>query len=179
MAASSSLSRLSRIMAWLSTVGFVIVPVVTIYAFLAPERSAWLMLDFDHLGATLNSAVPLQFRLLALVCELVTASFTMWALWSLRRLFLLYASGDVFTPGALRALNHVALALLGGVVAGFVMQGPASLALTWSLGQGHRAISLGFGSNDVAGLFTAGVVLVVARVMTEALRVADENAKFV
>lgn len=179
MTAPSSLSHLSRIMAWLATAGFVIVPVVTIYAFLAPERSTWLMLDFDHLGATLNSTVPLQFRLMALVCELVTASFTMWALWSLRRLFLLYATGDVFTPVALRALNHVALALFGGVVAGFVMQAPTSLALTWPLGNGHRAISLAFGSNDVASLFMAGVVLVIARVMTEALRVADENAKFV
>jgi hypothetical protein len=175
----SPLSRLSRIMAWLSTAGFVIVPAVTIYAFLLPERSGWLMLDFDHLGAALNSTVPLQFRIMALACELVTASFTMWALWSMRRLFLLYAGGHVFTPTALRALNHIALALFGGVLAGFVMQAPTSLALTWPLGHGHRAISLAFGSGDVSTLFMAGVVLVAARVMTEALRVADENAKFV
>jgi hypothetical protein len=166
-------------MAWLSTAGFVIVPAITIYAFAQPERSRWLMLDFDHLGAALNSTVPLPFRLMALGCELFSVSFTMWVLWSLRRLFLLYASGEVFSPAALRALNHIALALLGGVIASFIMQAPISLALTWPLGHGHRAISLAFGSGDVSTLFMAGVVLVIARVMTEALRVADENAAFV
>jgi hypothetical protein len=166
-------------MAWLSTIGFVIVPAITIYGFLLPERSRWLMLDFNHLGATLNGAVPLSFRLIALACELFAVSFTMWVLWSLRRLFLLYAKGEVFTPAALHSLNHVALGLLGSVIANFIMQAPISMALTWPLGQGHRAISLAFGSNDVATLFTVGVVVIVARVMTEAVRVADENAKFV
>jgi hypothetical protein len=68
---------------------------------------------------------------------------------------------------------------MGGVIAGIIMQGAISLALTWSLGQGHRAISIGFGSNDIAGLFMAGVVFVIARVMAEARRVAEENAGFV
>jgi hypothetical protein len=31
----------------------------------------------------------------------------------------------------------------------------------------------------VASLFTAGVVLVISRVMTEAQRAADENTKFI
>jgi hypothetical protein len=68
---------------------------------------------------------------------------------------------------------------MGGVIAGVVMQGPISLALSWPLGHGHRAISIGFGSNDIGGLFVAGVVFVIARVMAEARRVAEENAGFV
>jgi hypothetical protein len=176
---SENVATLSRVMAWLSTAGFLIVPAIVIYAFLSPERSRWLMFDMDHLGATLNSAVPLQFRLMALACALVPFGFSMWALWSLRRLFLLYANGEVFSPGALSALNHVALALFGGVVADFVMQAPISFALTYALGHGHREIDLSFGSGDVSTLFMAGVVLVIARVMAEARRVADENAKFV
>ena len=179
MTVSQKLLGLSRLMAWLSAAGFVLIPAVTIYAFLLPEQSRWLMLDFDHLGAALNDAVPLNYRLMALACELFATSFTMWALWSLRRLFLLYSAGDVFSPAALSALNQVAWALMYGVLANFVMQAPISAALSWPLGAGHRAVSLAFGSGDVATLFTAGVVLVVARVMTEALRVADENAKFV
>ncbi len=174
-----NLTRLSRLMAWLSTAGLVIVPAITTYIFVDPERSRWLMLEFDHLGADLTAAVPLRFRLMALACALVSVGCTMWALWSLRRLFLLYAGGEVFSKSALRALNSVALALFSGVVANFVMQAPISFALTYPLGPGHRAISLSFGSGDVATLFMAGVVLVIARVMTEARRLADENAKFV
>jgi hypothetical protein len=179
MAVSPRLLSLSRFMAWLSTAGFVIAPLVVTYIFVRPEQSQWLMFNIDHLGATLNDAVPLKFRLIALACESVPVGFSMWALWSLRTLFLRYAKGEVFSREALHALTNVSKALLGGVIASFVMQGAISLVLTWPLGHGHRAISLGFGSNDVAGLFMAGVVFVIARVMAEARRVAEENAGFV
>jgi len=62
-------------------------------------------------------------------------------------------------------------------VATFAMHAPISLIL--SLGIHKPQISLDFGSGDLATLFTAGVVLVIARVMNEAGRIAEENAKFV
>jgi hypothetical protein len=179
MPVSPRLLSLSRLMAWLSLAGFVLVPAITVYVFLCPDTSQWLMFDIDHLGATLNGKVPLPFRLMALLCEFISVGFTMWALWSLRRLFLIYAQGEVFSFGAFRALNHVALALFGGVIASFIMQGPISYILSYPLGPGHRYISLGFGSGDVATLFMAGVVLVIAKVMAEARHVAEENAGFV
>ena len=73
----------------------------------------------------------------------------------------------------------VANALFLGVLAEFVMEAPISFLLTWYLGPNHRSISLSFGTNDAAWLFIAGTVLVIARVMAEARRVADENAAFV
>jgi hypothetical protein len=179
MAERSSIAYLSTCMAWCSTIGFFALPVIVFYVFLAPDTSQWLMFDVHHLGATLSNHVPIAFRLAALVCELAPTAFTMWALWSLRRLFLLYAKGSVFSAEALTALNHVAVALFAGVVVGFAMQAPISLILTWPQGHGHREISLGFGSDDVATLFIACVVLVIARVMAEAQRAVDENAKFV
>ena len=175
----SNVAALSRLMAFLSLCGFVLLPICVVYVFVAPDRSQWMMLDINHLGAEINSAVPIQLRLMALCCALVPTGFTMWALWSLQRLFRLYAKGSVFSAEALAALNAVAIALSAGVVAAFVAQAPISLALTWYHGPHHREISLGFGSGDVATLFTAGVVLVIARVMREAQRVVDENAKFV
>ena len=175
----ASVARLSMIMAWLSTIGFVILPLVLAYAFLDPDHSRWMMFTYEHGGVDLSSEQPLQFRLIALVCALVSTGFTMWALWSLRRLFILYARGSVFSAEALAALNHVAVALFASVVVAFAMQAPISLALTWPRGVHHREISLSFGSGDVGTLFMAGVVLVIARVMAEAQRVADENAKFV
>jgi len=179
MTVSPQLLRASRIMAWLSTAGFLIVPAIVTYIFLDPGHSKWLMFDINHLGAELNDAVPLPFRLAALACALAAVGFTMWALWSLRQLFLKYAAGEVFSQEALRYLSNVAVALFAGVIVDFVMQAPISFLLTWSLGHGHREISLSFGSGDVATLFMAGVVLVIARVMAEARRMADENAGFV
>lgn len=175
----TSVVALSKTMAWLSTLGFFLLPVCVVYTFLEPDQSQWLMFNYDHKGAALTASVPILFRSLALICALWSTVFSMWALWALRRLFQLYARGSVFSPEALTALNHAAVALFASVIVAFAMQAPISLALTWSLGWHHREMSLSFGSGDVATLFMAGVVLVIARVMAEAQRVADENAKFV
>ena len=175
----ASVAALSKTMAWLSTLGFILLPACVVYTFLEPDQSKWVMFNYEHKGAELTASVPILFRALAMVCALASTVFSMWALWALRRLFLLYARGSVFSLEALSALNHVAVALFASVIVAFAMQAPISLALTWSLGWHHREMSLSFGSNDVATLFMAGVVLVIARVMAEAQRVADENAKFV
>jgi hypothetical protein len=179
MAPPTKLARLSRIMSVLSLGGMILIPALVTAIFLHPDTTQFLMLRLDHLGADLTAKVPLQYRIDALACEAVPLGFTVWAMWSLRQLFASYAIGEVFSADPLRHLNNVANALFLGVLADFVMQAPISYLLTWYLGPHHRSISLSFGSNDAAWLFIAGTVLVIARVMAEARRVADENAAFV
>lgn len=175
----ASIVGLSKLMACVSACGFILLPLCVIYVFLDPDHSRWMMFDVNHLDSLLTAAVPLDYRLAALAFALAPTAFTMWALWSLRRLFSLYARGSVFSQDALTALNHVAIALFAGVVVGFAVHAPISLLLSWSRGAHHREISLDFGSSDVASLFIACTVLVIARVMGEAQRMADENAKFI
>jgi hypothetical protein len=179
MAPPTKLARLSRVMSVLSLLGMIVIPVLVIAIFLHPDTTQFLMLRLDHLGVDLTNQIPLQHRVDALFCEAVPLGFTIWALWSLHRLFANYARGRVFSPEPLRHLNNVATALFLGVLADFVMQAPISYLLSLHNPPGHREISLGFGSNDAAWLFIAGTVLVIARVMGEARRVADENAAFV
>ena len=176
---SPKLARLSRIMAALSVLGMIVIPLLVGAAFLFPDSSQWLMFNMSHTGATLSSAIPLRYRATALVCEIVPVGFVLWALWALSQVFAHYARGEVFGAAPLRNLNNVALALFLGVLADFVMQAPVSFLLNYYHGPGHREISLSFGSDDVGRLFVAGAVLVIARVMAEARRVADENAGFV
>ena len=89
------------------------------------------------------------------------------------------AEGYARACEALSALNQVAVALFASVIVAFISGAPITALLSWSNGPHHREISLSFGSDDVATLFIACTVLVIARVMAEAQRVADENAKFV
>jgi hypothetical protein len=173
------LARLSRIMAALSALGMIALPVCVACAFLYPDRTQWLMFNVNHTGATLSGAIPLSYRAAALACDTVPLGFVLWALWSLRQVFVHYGRGEVFAMAPLRNLHNVARALFLGVLADFVMQAPISYLLNYWHGAGHREVSLSFGSDDVARLFVAGAVLVIARVMSEARRVADENAGFV
>lgn len=176
---SSNLAWLGQAMAVVSTIGLVALPLFDILAYLDPGIGTAANFDVDDTGALLSAAVPLPFRVAALACSLVALGFSVWALWSLRALFLRYAQGEVFSPRALKLLNNVATALFAGVIVSFAMHAPISLLLSWAQGPGHRAISLAFGTGDLGTLFEAGVVLVIARVMREAGRLADENAKFV
>jgi hypothetical protein len=177
--APESLAWLSRLMAWLSAIGAIVSPLIVAVVYLWPALAQPGVLDIDHTGAMLNPNVPLPYRLAALVFSLGAEGFNVWALWSLRTMFFLYAKGEVFSPRALKLLNNVAVALFAGVIVGFVMHAPITLLLTWPLGHGHQEISLEFGSPEIVTLFCAGVVLVIARVMVEAGRAAEENAKFV
>lgn len=179
MAPPTKLARLSRVMSVLSLLGMIAIPALVIAIFLHPDTTQFLMLRLDHLGVDLTGRIPLQYRVDALFCEAVPLGFTVWAMWSLNRLFANYSQGRVFSPEPLRHLNHVANALFLGVLADFVMQAPISYLLSLGSPPGHREISLSFGTNDAAWLFIAGAVLVIARVMAEARRVADENAAFV
>jgi len=178
-AVPANLARLSRVMSVLSLLGMIATPVFVTAIFLHPDSTQFLMFRLDHLGADLTGKIPIQFRLDALVCELVPLGCTVWAMWSLRQLFANYAGGQVFSQEPLRHLNNVANALFLSVLAEFVMQAPISYLLNHANPPGHREVSLSFGTSDAAWLFIAGTVLVIARVMGEARRVADENAAFV
>lgn len=173
------LARLSRLMSVLSLAGMVILTAVVIWIFLEPERTQFLVLKLNHVGDGLNAAVPLAARLEALALELVPTGLAAWALWSLAQVFACYARGKVFSAEPLRHVNHLAIALFASVVIDIGLQVPITALLSWHLGPHHRYASLSFGSDDVSRLFVAGAVLVIARVMDEARRMADENAGFV
>lgn len=173
------LARLSRLMSVLSLIGMVILPAVVIWIFLQPDRTQFLMLQLNHVGGGLSAAVPLATRLEALAIELVPTGFAAWALWSLSQVFACYARGKVFSAEPLRHFNRLAIALFASVVVDIGLQVPITALLSWHLGPHHRYASLSFGSDDVSRLFVAGAVLVIARVMDEARRMADENAGFV
>jgi DUF2975 family protein len=176
---ASNMAWLSRAMAALTTMGLILSPAILTFFYLFPERAAVFDLNVDNLGVDVTSATPLAWRVAALICSLIAQGFTLWALWSLRGMLLLYAKGEVFSQRTFTLMNNIAVALFAGVVVGFVMRAPITLLMSWPLGHGHRHIALSFGSGDVVTLFEAGVVLVIARVMREAGRLADENAKFV
>ena len=175
----SNLAWLSRVMAWLATAGAIIAPIVVVYSYLFPESAKGMNFSIDQTGELLSSTVPLAYRAAAMLFSLFAEGFTIWALWALRALFLGYARGEVFTQRALSLINTVGVALFAGVIVTFVVHAPISLLLSWPKGPHHRLISLGIGSNDISTLFSAGVVLVIARVMVRARGLADENAKFV
>ncbi len=179
MGVSHKLVKASRIMAWLSLLGAIAYVAAEFLVFLAPNIGRALDIEIHHTGADITMAIPFAYRLAALVVDLIPTALVVWALIELYRLFQHYAKGEVFSRAALGHLNRVAALMFWQVLVSFIAQAPISYLLSLYRPAGHREISLGLGSNDFAFLFMAGVVLVIARVMAEARRMADENESFV
>ena len=179
MGVSHKLVKASRIMAWLSLLGAIAYVAAEFLVFLAPNIGRALDIEIHHTGADITTAIPFAYRLAALVVDLIPTALVAWALIELYRLFQHYARGEVFSRAALGNLNRVAAQMFWQVLVATLCQAPISYILNLPRGPGHREISLGLGSNDLSFLFMAGVVLVIARVMAEARRMADENESFV
>ena len=179
MAISPQLIRASRIMGWLSVIGAILAPLVTALCFIWPVSTQALDVHFNHIDIATVAGAPLTDRLLALIFALIPAFIVTWGLLALARLFRAFTQGEIFSLPALRALSSVTMALFWNVVATFLIQAPLTYLISRHNPPGHRFMSIGFGSNDVEMLFLAGVAFVIARVMAEARRVAEENAGFV
>jgi hypothetical protein len=100
-------------------------------------------------------------------------------LWQLWWLFGEYLRGAVFSPRALACLRRFGALLLALAVAQPLSQALMSVAISWDNPPGQRMVMFGLSSNDYALMLCSLVFMAIARVMTEAARVAEENEGFV
>ncbi|MBX7200921.1 MAG: DUF2975 domain-containing protein [Rhodospirillaceae bacterium] len=115
----------------------------------------------------------------AILALLVISVPALYGLWELKRLFEGYLAGDVFTVGAARRLHRCGFAVLISAAKTAVGGVLLSLAVSIDLPAGHRVLTVGLSSDDVGLLLIGGILLVIARVMEEAARLAEENAAFI
>jgi hypothetical protein len=175
------LALISRAMSWLTLAAAFVLPLVIMATYLAPRMMAPLNLRLNHLspGNRLTETVPLDDRMLALACAAVPIAIAVWGLLTLRQLFEKFAAGEVFSEATSRILRQLSLALFAFVVAAFAAEGPISHLLVRAYPKPPYVFALSLGLEDLIALFAAAIAAVIARVMSEATRMADENAKFV
>lgn len=111
--------------------------------------------------------------------SLISVGLGLWLLWQLWRLFGEYRRGAVFSPRALASLRRFAWGMLALAVGQPLTQTLMSVAVSWDNPPGRRMVMLALSSNDYALVLGALVFLAIARVMTEAARVSEENEGFV
>ena len=184
MSVSSSLplleriQRLSRLMRRLILAGIVIDlgGVIALWASDYMVRASLL----PGLGLT-PEQITLTFdaRLLGFGLSLPAAGIMLALLVESFHLFGDYADGRIFTPAAIGRLGRLAR----GVLLLAALQPPLHtlhvLVLTMHNPPGHRLLSLGVSSGELALAFVGGLLLAVSWVMQEASRIATENSEFV
>lgn len=175
---SDRIARRSHRMAWLVTTAFwLVIPSLALYVLAFPEQlpyHGWVAMA----GFKPRPLPPLVAA--AVFGALTVVSLpALWGLWELKRLFEGFASGAIFTVGAASRLRHCGYALMVAAMLSPIGSLLLSAALSLDLPKDGRALVISFSTDDLVLLLIGGVLLVIARVMGEAARIAEENAGFV
>ena len=124
-------------------------------------------------------SLPTISRVLGFLVSMVPAGVLIYGLARLRRLFRLYEVGDIFSADAARCLRQFAVAVMLQALLRPITGAALSVIMTFHNPPGERMLSLTIGSGEFAALLLGGLLLVIAWIMGEGARMADENRLFV
>ncbi|MBP2310941.1 DUF2975 domain-containing protein [Azospirillum soli] len=175
---NAAIARISGRVAWILTLALLALPPgIVAYVQLFPHQIVtwgWVAIaGFEPAPFPPLTAVAVIAVLLAYSAPIF------WGLWELRRLFQGFAIGEVFTVAAAKRLRRCGIALMVLATAGPAASIGLSTALSMGRPPGVRKLVVGIGGDDVGFALIGVAILVIAQVMVEATRIAQENAEFV
>ncbi|WP_247263397.1 MULTISPECIES: DUF2975 domain-containing protein [Pseudomonas] len=98
---------------------------------------------------------------------------------ALRALFQTYAQGEYFSRETASLLGAVGKSVGLWVLCSVLLYPLMSVWITLLRPPGERLLSLGFSPAQLVALFLAAAVMLVARIMGNACRMARENQQFI
>jgi len=147
------------------------------WTWLSPERALGEFTKWS--GAIHIDRITLQAQVLGALWTLLPLGITLLGLLRLWQLFAEFREGRIFSPRALASLRGFARCLVASAVVAPIYGAVLSVILTWVNGPGRRELVLQVSSDDYTLLLLGVVLLAMSSVMTEAARVAEDNAGFV
>lgn len=176
MSPLARVARLAGILRIACTVGMVALPALVLIEFWTIDVSGFLGVPP---GIATIGSIPLPARILALIVGMIPVGLGVYGLYWLRRLFGLYRAGQVFTVANSRCLKMFAWTQIISGLLQPVIGAALSVIVSWNNPPGQRMLSITLDSNMVGTVLFGLLILIIAWVMGEASRVADENAQFV
>jgi hypothetical protein len=113
---------------------------------------------------------------LGYLASLIRISVWMFGLYQLIKLFKNYERGLIFTYENAKRFRTLALTIFASIVANSLDQCLTSLFLTMHNLPEKRLIAISFESSDMNTLIVGALTLLIAWVMTEASKIAEEHA---
>jgi hypothetical protein len=168
--------RLAWIVRLLCLVGLVVIGTLPFIFWAQPEWVAEVAASTWKLS---KLQLDLGSRLWGLAASMLPTSVSLFALWQMWALFGCFAEGELLALRPAQHLRRLGLGLCTLAAAQPLGHTLAILALTWGNPKGERQLWLGLSSDHYLALLFGLLLLALAQVLTEAARVADENAEFV
>lgn len=176
---SDGLRRIRRL-AWvvrlLCLLGVVVIGTLP---FIFWAQPGWVA-DWASQQANINKVqLDLGSRLWGMAATLLPASVSLFSLWQMWSLFGCFAQGELLARRPASHLRRLGFGLCVLAAAQPLGHTLAILALTWGNPKGERQLWFGLSSDHYLALLFGLLLLALAQVLSEAARVADENAEFV
>lgn len=172
------IQRLSSTMQWLCRAAIALIPVCIVWAWLDFERFAPVIagpnmhaLQMEHIG-------PLNLAM-GLIVSSIPAGVLVVGLYRLQALFGLYRRARFFTETNVRHLRAFAICLFVNALLLPLTGSALSVVLTMSNPPGERMLNVSVSSSHIATAFMGAVFMIIAGIMLEGRRLADENAEIV
>lgn len=171
---SSGFARAARRLRIWTGVGLGVIAAIVLYAAVAGIAGLGQSQDIYILDADGTSA-----ERVGLISAALAGTPLAVALWRLMRMLKGIERGDIFTASTVHELRSFALFVLISALASIVVQPAIALAAELATGADRVRLNLTFDLNDFFILLVSVLLFFVARLFSEAQRIADENEQIV
>ena len=168
--------RLAWIVRLLCLIGLVVIGTLPFIFWAQPE---WVAEVAGSTWKLSKLQLDMSSRLWGLAASMVPTTVSLFALWQMWALFGCFAEGELLALRPAQHLRRLGLGLCSLAAAQPLGHTLAILALTWGNPKGERQLWFGLSSDHYLALLFGLLLLALSQVLSEAARVADENAGFV
>lgn len=167
--------RVSKVMSALCLFSMLLLPTWIAIIWLEPDLFRLFAPDSNFKPESWSTTI----RVIGFLISMIPSGVLIYGLFRLHRLFQRYATGQIFTTDAARHLKHFAVAILLQSLLQPMRGTALSVLLTFNNPPGKRSVTFHFGSDEIEALVIGGLLLVIAWIMGEGARIAEENRQFV
>lgn len=170
--------RTSLLLARFCLVLIIGLPVLAVIFWMGSDQGS--LAAYSHISPTdIERPLLTWQRITAAAITLVPLGLALTGLAHARRCFHHFAQGRYFELIVIEHLRRFAAWTWGSVAASFLAMPALSVLLTFYNAPGHRQLAVALSSELLFTFFIAGLVWLIAAVMTHAHVLAEENAQFV
>lgn len=174
MSLGLSSQRFAGLMAFITLLGAFLVPVFTVLAWLVLDSMNGFVADFPRYVPPVSAWGQVAGLILATSGAVLQA----YGLLGLRRTFLEAAAGRWLSIPAVLGFRRFAWVSVAMVFFSIVRESAYSMIFSWHNPPGSRVMTITFGSEQLAALFTALLLVFAAHVFAAGREVEEENRAF-
>ncbi len=171
----SKVRRISKYFHFLFSFLLAAIPLFYILYWVLINHLPDTLIAVNHSESLIENELSIKFQVIGLLVALLPLSALIYIILNIRRLFVFYKEGILFSLDHVIIFKNTAKALLWYVLFSIIYESAKSVLFTAGNPPGSRLLEVGFSSGEFTTLMVGGIVFVIAWVMDEGRILIEEN----